>query len=103
MPTKPLTMIIASTELSNDELRKRRDRLQDIFDKESIHHEFFISSKSRQIEVSVHNGDWKHDHGHLDYIMEQNGYMKLGEQGFGEDTGDDSYSSTHVFLQKEEQ
>ena len=98
---EPLTLIVASTELTTEELRKRRERLQKIFDDDELNFEFFIASKSREIEVRVERGDWKHDHGHLDYIMEKNGYMKLGEHHFGEDTGDDSYSSTHVYLQKE--
>lgn len=99
---KPLTMIVASTELSGDELRKRRARLQAIFDKEGIREDFFIDPSSRQIEVVVEHGDWKHEHGHLDYVMGQNGYVKIGDRPFGEATGDDSYSSTHVYLQKEE-
>ena len=97
MPTKPLTMIIASTELSTNELRKRRDRLQDIFDKESIHHEFFISSKSRQIEVSVHNGDWKHDHLWARDLMSYLGYNEIGNRVTEED-GSDTYSAEHYFL-----
>ena len=49
------------------------------------------------VEVEVHDGDWKHDHLHLDWVMGENGYEKLGERRIGEPTGGDWYSSVHVF------
>lgn len=100
---KPMTMIVASTELSNEELRNRSAIVQKILDDAKLNFEFFISPKSHHIEVSVRHGDWKHDHGHLDYIMEKNGYMKLGEKPFGEPSDDDSYSSVHIYFNRRTQ
>ena len=43
------------------------------------------------------DGDWKHDHGYIDYLMEEIGLNKLGEKDT-EDTGEDWYESTHIYI-----
>lgn len=47
--------------------------------------------------VDVHWGDWKHDHLRLKYYMEHNGFTQVRVMPFGEPTGDDTYSATHVY------
>ena len=49
-----------------------------------------------KIQVYV-NGDWKHDHGYVDYVMQELGCLKVDEQVHF-DTGDDWYPSTHTFI-----
>lgn len=81
----------------NEIIKKWRDKVQKLFDEHKMSYEFTIMPRSRQVQVVVRYGDWKHDHGHLDYIMEQAKYKKIGEACFGEDTGDDAYCSTHIY------
>lgn len=49
------------------------------------------------IHVEINWGDWKHDHGYVDYIMRGLGLAKLDEQVTEEDQSD-CYSSTHIFV-----
>ena len=55
-------------------------------------HTFFLE----KIQVYV-DGDWKHDHGYVDYVMKELGCLKVDEQVHF-DTGDDWYPSTHTFV-----
>lgn len=43
------------------------------------------------------DGDWKHDHGYIDYLMKGIGLNKVGEKNV-EDNGSDWYESTHVYI-----
>lgn len=43
------------------------------------------------------DGDWKHDHGYIDYLMEGINLHKLGEKDV-EENGDDWYESTHIYI-----
>jgi hypothetical protein len=47
--------------------------------------------------IDITWGDWKHEHGHADYIMRNNGFEKVGEQ-ITEEDGSDCYSSIHYYL-----
>lgn len=52
-------------------------------------------------DIEITCGDWKHEHGYLDYLMEQIGYYKTAEkESYDEYTldGDDCYSSVHRFV-----
>lgn len=52
-------------------------------------------------DISLICGDWKHEHGYLDYLMEQIGYYKTAEQEIPDEytlDGDDCYSSVHRFV-----
>jgi hypothetical protein len=51
---------------------------------------------------SVNWGDWKHDHGYLNSLMEYIGYELLNEI-VTEENGSDCYSSEHVFVRSDEQ
>ncbi len=48
------------------------------------------------ILISI-DGDWKHDHGYLDYLMAEKGYKKVGEEVTNED-GSDWYESVHTYV-----
>ena len=43
------------------------------------------------------DGDWKHEHGYIDYLMGEIGLRKMGEKDV-EENGDDWYKSTHVYI-----
>ena len=49
------------------------------------------------IAVEITWGDWKHDHGFVDYKMKELGALKLGEETT-EENGSDTYSSIHYFI-----
>ena len=49
------------------------------------------------IEVRIEMGDWKHEHLRCKLIMQEEGYVQIGEQ-ITHETGEDVYSSAHYFL-----
>jgi len=49
------------------------------------------------VGVSIHWGDWKHEHGATDYLMQLLGYGKIGEK-LTEEDGSDCYSSEHYYI-----
>lgn len=51
----------------------------------------------RVVEVHIEWGDWKHEHGYCDYLMEELGYKKLGDR-ITEEDGSDCYSAVHFFV-----
>lgn len=53
--------------------------------------------KIENIVIVSIDGDWKHDHGYLDYLMAEKGYKKVGEKVTNED-GSDWYESEHTFI-----
>ena len=53
--------------------------------------------KGKVTTIRIDWGDWKHEHGYADYVMQQNGFKKVGEQDYEED-GSDCYSSTHIYI-----
>lgn len=50
----------------------------------------------QRIDICV-DGDWKHDHGYVDYVMQELGCLKVDEW-VHYNTGDDWYPSTHTFV-----
>lgn len=74
-------------------------KVQKIFKDNDISHDFDIFDDLGTIAVHVIWGDWKHEHGYLDAVMEMNGFKLLGEKTTEED-GSDCYSATHVYKYK---
>ncbi len=62
-----------------------------------------ISRKDDSIIVTIKNGDWKHSHLFLEFIMSEEGYYS-NERVIIEDDNDDeesdSYSAKYIFKQK---
>ena len=54
-------------------------------------------SPAIRVEVTIEDGDWKHDHQFCDYLLTSIGFMHNDTQQFGEDDGDDAYSATHIY------
>ena len=55
-----------------------------------------VCTNNNIIEIFIEWGDWKHDHGYLNYLMKQQGYEQIDEKTTEED-GSDCYSSIHFF------
>lgn len=72
------------------------DKVNKFFKEKELPYEWNLTREGK-VEVDVPDGDWKHDHLHLDWVMRENGYEQVGERQYGEPTGGDWYSSVHVF------
>jgi len=72
------------------------DKVSKFFKDNDLPYDWSVTREGN-VEVTVADGDWKHDHLHLDWVMEENGYGKVSERSFGEPTGGDWYSSVHVY------
>lgn len=71
--------------------------VKDIFDENEFYYDWSWDFDTGNLTVDVPFGDWKHDHGHLNYVMKENGFTCIGENHYGEKTDDDSYSAVHIF------
>lgn len=71
------------------------EKIKAIFKKNQFWYDYDIIN-SGNFKVYIEWGDWKHDHAHLDYVMQQEGFHKFGER-LTEENGSDCYSSVHYF------
>lgn len=73
-------------------------KVQDILDTNNADHEEVWQDPNLPCVFYITiDGDWKHSHGYVDYLMKISGYGKMGEKNVEED-GDDWYKSTHVYI-----
>ena len=68
-------------------------KLQKLFDKANVYWEFW--EDNGQINIDI-DGDWKHDHGFCDNLMESLGYRKIDEFLL-EPSEDDWYNARHIY------
>lgn len=73
-----------------------REDINRIFKENNLYYDYFILSNYEMIGIIIENGDWKHDHLRLNYIMSKNNYIFVKENEI-DTSDDDSYSSTHYF------
>lgn len=73
-----------------------RTDINRIFKENNLCYDSYISTTNGMIEITIEDGDWKHDHIRLNYIMRKNHYRLIKEVEIGT-SEDDSYSSTHYF------
>ncbi len=73
-----------------------REDINRIFKENNLYYDYFILSNNEMIGIIIEDGDWKHDHLRLNYIMSKNNYIFIKENEIGT-SDDDSYSSTHYF------
>ena len=74
-------------------------KVADLFKEKELYYEWGVYSEGIDkyvIEVVVEWGDWKHDHAYLDWVMNENGFVKTNEV-VTEDDGSDCYSAVHTF------
>lgn len=74
-----------------------RTDINRIFKENNLFYDSYISTTDGIIEITIENGDWKHDHIRLNHIMNKNHYKLITEVEIGT-SYDDSYSSTHYFI-----
>jgi len=77
-------------------IKQERENIQSLLSTNDMHYDFDIDSQGF-IEITVEDGDWKHDHIRLKNLMAKNGYIFFGSKEIGEDTGGDWYSAIHRF------
>lgn len=73
------------------------NKVQKLFNENSINHFFSVDFNNGTIEVEVEWGDWKHDHLYLERVMKNNGYTMIDSEVTEED-GSDTYSARYWFL-----
>lgn len=76
-----------------------QDKVADIFKRHELYHDYSITSPSK-VEVHIEWGDWKHEHGALNQIMNLNGFRQVEERVTEED-GSDCYSAIHTYQLKQ--
>ena len=76
-----------------EKARKQFKENNSYYEMNTVPFDTFVIEK---IQVYV-DGDWKHDHGYVDYVMQELGCLKVDEQVHF-DTGEDWYPSTHTFI-----
>lgn len=67
-----------------------------IFKENKIWYDWWTDFALCAICINIEWGDWKHDHGYMDYLMRENGYVKFNED-LTETDGSDCYSSIHYY------
>lgn len=77
-------------------IKQERENIQSLLSANDMHYDFDVDSQGF-IEITVEDGDWKHDHIRLKNLMAKNGYILFGSKEIGEDTGGDWYSAIHKF------
>lgn len=55
-----------------------------------------LSLDTMEIFIEIEWGDWKHEHGYANYVMQKYGFKKIREE-ITEENGDDCYSSVHYY------
>lgn len=73
--------------------------LQELSRSEDFLFDYSITSET-ECEVLIEWGDWKHEHGYLDYLMKKNGFIKVDEK-ITEEDGSDCFSAIHYFKLKD--
>lgn len=73
-----------------------RTDINRIFKENNLCYDSYISTTDGVIGITIEDGDWKHDHIRLNYIMRKNHYRLIKEVEIGT-SEDDCYSSTHYF------
>jgi hypothetical protein len=90
-------MNTAAIKAYNEAIEKQlRERVQEILSSHKMPYDFEIDSQSF-IKITVVDGDWKHDHLRLKWLMEENDFKHFGENVTEED-GSDCYSAIHTFI-----
>ena len=81
----------------NAEIEKQmRQNIQKLLSDNKMSYDFDIDSQGF-IEITIIDGDWKHDHIALKNVMREAGYFPFGRTIIGADNGDDSFSAIYKF------
>ena len=80
-------------QIREEQLRKR---IGDILTANGMYYDYTVDSDG-YVEITVEDGDWKHDHIALKTLMRDNGFVCFGRHIPDEETGDDSFSAVYLF------
>lgn len=73
-----------------------RKKIQNLLSENKMQYDFTVDSNG-YIQITVENGDWKHDHIRLKHVMSENGYVYIGRHIPDEETGDDTFSAVYIY------
>lgn len=82
--------------MSDKKVKELRKRVEDLLTANKMFYDFSVDSNG-YIEITVVNGDWKHDHIALRNLMRDSEFVFLGRYVPDEETGDDSFSAVYLF------
>lgn len=82
--------------MSDKKVKELRKRVEDLLTANKMFYDFSVDSNG-YIEITVENGDWKHDHIALRNLMRDSEFVFLGRYVPDEETGDDSFSAVYLF------
>ena len=83
--------------LTDKEIKDKRKKIGAILHNNDMHYDFDVDSNGI-IEITVENGDWKHDHIRLRNLMSQMNYVFYGRHISDEESGDDSFSAVYLYF-----
>ena len=76
--------------------KQLRERVGKLLSDNKMFYDYTVDSQG-YIEITVENGDWKHDHIRLKNLMRENGFILFGRHIPDEETGDDSFSAVYLY------
>ena len=77
-------------------IERLRKQIGSILADNGMSYDYTVDDKG-YVEITVEDGDWKHDHIALKTLMRDNGFVCLGRHIPDEETGDDSFSAVYLF------
>lgn len=83
----------------SEELKQEQKRIEDALIPVNLTYYEIADINDLTVEIKI-EGDWKHDHGLCRHIMDGLGYLQVGE--VAEESDDDWYTSTHIFMKADE-
>lgn len=72
-------------------------KVEDIFQSNNMHYEYFWSPSRGCVVVDIDGGDWKHDHLALEHLMDRNGFLLQDTEKYGGSSDGDWYSARYYF------
>lgn len=81
--------------MDNMEKMNVGELVEKIFRENDLYYYFSATDKPNEIFISVCDGDWKHDHLYLEYIMKENGFVLTGKDEQPSD--EDCYDADYIF------
>lgn len=77
-------------------LKQESQKIQRLLSANNMNYDFDVNSTGF-IEITVTDGDWKHDHLALKNVMKKAGYILFKRFITDESNGDDSFSAIYTF------
>lgn len=81
---------------NNALVKQELKKIRELLSANKMYYDFYVDSQGF-IEITVENGDWKHDHLALRNIMREAGYIMFSRVIKDEDNGDDSFSAVYKY------